>query len=270
MSRWQPKRIRRKLFLITLLLLVWLFCSGEARAGDLSDRLVQFPQWEGKPPVDVAEGDLAYPTWMAGTWKMRTVLIDMVAPLAPEIITPGFEGNRQYLNRPVDCLVKFVPATPRHFNRFLPQLKQSAPEIVSDRAYNGLSLARAYLGDEAVKAVKVDPDNPNRQITILRGDRQLVSTITARATESPSADKFVTSEIFQQVFRGTTQPFLNEVETTTAYSQVEEDNEAVITANQVTAIYLSSRDPDYFKALNRPVALYRYQLTFTPKVAEHG
>ncbi|MEL6327067.1 MAG: DUF6816 family protein, partial [Cyanobacteria bacterium J06626_23] len=35
-----------------------------------------------------------------------------------------------------------------------------------------------------------------------------------------------------------------------------------ITADQITAIYLSPRDPDYFKAFNKPVALYRYRLTF--------
>ena len=35
-------------------------------------------------------------------------------------------------------------------------------------------------------------------------------------------------------------------------------------ADQITAIYLSPQDPDYFKAKDKPVALYRYQLAFSP------
>jgi hypothetical protein len=39
-----------------------------------------------------------------------------------------------------------------------------------------------------------------------------------------------------------------------------------ISAEQITAIYLSPQDPDYFKAGDRPVALYRYHLDLTKKV----
>ena len=264
MNRWFRKRLRPKLIWLSLLLLVWLFCSAQAVAGSLSDRLAQFPDWTDKPPVQTAVGDLAYPDWMAGTWEMTTTLVDLAAPLAPEVTTPGFEGNRQFLQQPVVCQVRFVPERRRSLSRFVPSAIASAPKIVSDRAFNGLSLARAYLGEAAVKSVRVDPNNPNRQVTILRGDRQLESTVTQRATESPSRDRFVTSEIFQQIFRGLPQPYLNEVETTTAYTQSSVTEDMTFAADQVTAIYLSPQDPDYFKAGDRPVALYRYQLEFRP------
>ncbi|MEM0981619.1 MAG: DUF6816 family protein, partial [Cyanobacteria bacterium P01_H01_bin.58] len=144
-----------------------------------------------------------------------------------------------------------------------PRLAQE--EVVADRAFNGLSLAQAYLGADAIKAVKVDPQNPNRQLTILRGDRQLESTVLSRATESPAEDRFITTEVFQQVFRGTNQPYLNEVETTTAYHRLAvEQGIDTVEADQVTAIYLSPQDPDYFKALSQPVALYRYRLELLP------
>jgi hypothetical protein len=166
---------------------------------------------------------------------------------------------------------------------FSPREKQ----IVSDRAYNGMSLAKAYLGDRAVLAVKVDPSNPNRQITLLRSEspelpfseRQLVSTVTARAIESPDRDRFLTSEIFAQEFRGTPQLYFNEVENTTAYQhyssnpgELEKSAKPPIAADQVTAIYLSPQDPDYFKTIPdgnflgepQPVALYRYRLEFQP------
>jgi hypothetical protein len=51
------------------------------------------------------------------------------------------------------------------------------------------------------------------------------------------------------------------VETTTDYQQLEDGK---IAATQITAVYLSPQDPDYFSANNQPIALYRYQLTLAP------
>lgn len=256
--------IRRRLFWLSLLLLVWLLCSGQAQAGGqagkLSDRLQAYPHWTDRPPVQTAIGDLAYPDWMAGTWTLASTLVDAAAPLAPTITTPGFEGNQALLNQPVACQVRFVPSRATT-GQWLPAVSRDT-QLVSDRAFNGLNLARAYLGDDTVKAVRVDPQNPNRQITVLKGDRQLESTVTGRATEVPDPQIFITSEVFLQTFRGTVQPYFNEVETTTAYYH-HPDQASPITADQVTAIYLSPQDPDYFKAPHQPVALYRYQLEFS-------
>jgi hypothetical protein len=281
---------KRRLFWVGGLILLWLLCSGVAQAAPLTERLEQFPNWQGKPPAQAARGDLVYPEWFAGNWQVTTTLVDMAAPLAPEITTPGFEGNRQYLNQPVTFQVRFMETPSSKIFASLPLalplaslplpswFSNGQKQIVSDRAFNGLSLAKAYLGDRAVLAVKVDPDNPNRQITLLRGEapegpreRQLVSTVTARATESPTPDQFVTTEVFQQEFRGTPQLYFNEVENTTAYtrqpSRFSSDNPAII-ADQVTAIYLSPQDPNYFKAIAtplgepHPVTLYRYRMEF--------
>ncbi len=255
-----------------LLVLLWLFCSGTALAGNLSDRLSQFPEWQGKPSVQVSRGDLVYPDWFAGKWTVTTTLVDMVSPLAPKLVTPGFESNRQFLNQPIQFQVQFVEEQPRGLAAYLPSIQDHPKPIVSDRAFNGLSLAKAYLGDRAVFAVKVDPKNPNRQITLLKGDRQLVSTVTGRATEAPDANQFITTELFQQEFRGAPQLYFNQVENTTAYRYQPNapPGEPRIIADQVTAVYLSPQDPDYFKTLpaesilgeSRPVALYRYQMAF--------
>lgn len=251
-------------FIYSLLLLVWLFCSAPAYAETLSKRVAAFPDWHSKPTVQAADRDLAYPTWLAGTWHVKSTLIDLVAPLAPDIITPGFESNREYLNEPVGFDVRFLQQPVSSNNSILnalklPLNKSKQPEVVADRAFNGLNLAKAYLGDRAVLAVKVDPSSPNRQITLLRGDRQLVSIVNSRAVEIPAPDQFITTEIFQQVFRGTSQPYLNQVETTTAYRKG-----GSIEADQITAVYLSPQDPNYFKAGGTPVALYRYRLDFLP------
>jgi hypothetical protein len=253
------------LTLLSCLLLSGFFWTNAAEAGQLADRLAAFPQWKSKPIVQPAEGDLAYPDWFSGTWEMTSTLVNLAAPLAPEVTTPGFDNNRQYLNKPITCRVRFVPASslPGEFATApltLPLKSLTKDPTVSDRAFNGLNLARAYLGDVVI-SVEVDPTTPNRQVTTLQGGRQLVSVVTGRAIEEPGSDRFITTEIFQQVFRGTPQPYLNQVETTTDYHHLSSENPAIV-ADQVTAVYLSPQDPQYFKVGGRPVALYRYRLEF--------
>jgi hypothetical protein len=205
---------------------------------------------------------LVYPDWMMGSWQVKSTLCDLVAPLAPDIVTPGFEGNRQYLKEPISFPVRFVrETTPDPGFKIIPQTSRKSA-VVADRAFNGLNLARAYLGD-TVLSVKVDPDSPNRQITFLRGERQLVSIVAARATENTPDGKFITTEVFQQLFKGGARPYFNTVESTTAYRKLALINSAV-EADQVTAVYLSPQDPDYFKPGSRPAALYRYRLEFIP------
>lgn len=248
-------------FCIVLVLLLW---GGEAIALTLDERLASFPHWDSKPSVQVAGGDLVYPEWMSGSWDVTSTLVDLAAPLAPDVVTPGFEGNRRYLNVPVKFRVRFTKnRLPTSSLKLIPQLKVESG-IVADRAFNGLNLARAYLGDRAI-GVKVDPNSPNRQITILQGDRQLVSIVTGRATQTINANKFITCEVFQQQFRGSgARPFFNEVESTTSYHYLPTSIRA-IEADQITAVYLSPQDPDYFTAGSRPVALYRYRLEFSPQ-----
>lgn len=288
------RRLQRNAVWLALMLFVWLMCSAEAHAESLIERQQNFPNWQSKPSVGVSEGDLAYPKWMAGSWRMSSTMVDMVAPLAPEIVTPGFEGNRQFLNKSIPAIIRFVtkPVSEQGLlgsvfdgdglKDVVEEVKdvfdgkpEEAVEVVSDRAFNGLSLARAYLGDDWVKAVKVDPDNPNRQITFLKDNQQLISTVTGRTVETPNQGSFATTEIFQQFFRSpggsVLEPenvptvYLNEVENTTIYRKRADPNFPIM-ADQITAIYLSPQDPDFFKAKGKPVALYRYQLSFSPVV----
>lgn len=188
-------------------------------------------------------------------------------PQAPAVNSPGFEGNRTLLGTPVSFQVRFITRRAQN-RRPIPGL--AAPvQVISDRAYNGLNIAKAYLGEDLVSNVEVDRQNPNRQITTLRDSRQLISTIPARATERPSEDDFITSEIFQQVFRGTGNPYLNQVETTTAYHYQPEVDPPIL-ANQVTAVYLSPKDENYFKVGNSPIAIYQYRLELRPSDQNSG
>ena len=249
------------------LLIFWVYVgsccwSGAAIAGMLSDRLAQFPDWQEKPALEAATGDLLYPAWMAGSWEVTSTLVDLVAPLAPKLETPGFAGNQKYLNQPVDFQVKFRAGNVAFLG--LPVGNFTAPQVVADRAFNGLQVSRAYLGDR-VLSVRVKSRNPNEQITQIRNSdgrqRQLISLILQRGSETPIPDQFVASEISQQVFRGTIPPYINQVETTTRYQKQGKQ----ISGEQVTAIYLSPQDRNYWQSGDRPVALYRYKLQLYPK-----
>ncbi|MCT7972317.1 DUF6816 family protein [Laspinema olomoucense] len=247
------------------MVIILLLTPGNALAGPLADRLQAFPHWQSKPAVSVAEGDLMYPEWIKGTWDVTSTLIEQIAPLAPSLVTPGFEKNQAYLNQPVQFQVRFVAGSGLNPGgwRGIPIGVTQNPGVVADRAFNGLKIAQAYLGTPAVESVKVDPGDPNRQITVLKGDRQLVSLVTGRGSEIPAPDQFIATEITQQIFRRQPQIYLNEVETTTHYQRLKDDPDK-ITANQITAIYLSPQDPDYFAAGGKAIALYRYQLELSP------
>jgi len=264
------------------LITIVLFWANNAAAETLADRITNFPNWENKPSISSAQADLIYPDWMAGNWNVKSTLIDMVAPLAPEIVTPGFANNRQYLHQPVSFQVSFIKVKsdlntqeisaqklinfPTSWdsvinNNKIEKLDLPSEAVIADREFNGLNIGKALLGDDAILSVKIDQDNPNRQTTILADNLELVSLITSRGSQQLNSDNFITCEITQQLFQGDKMIYLNEVETTTDYHHLIDENRGeIIEANQITAIYLSPQDPDYFLAVNQPVALYRYQL----------
>ena len=230
----------------------------------------KLPSWYHQPIVEDAKGDLYYPDWMAGTWKVTNILEEQVAPLAPDIVTPGFEDNQKYIGKPIIFSVRFGKKYYIPEKRwFFPQLVATENPVVADRAFNGKSIAEAYLGDNSVLRVEVDPQDPNKQITILEGGIKSISQVTKRAVKRlnseleefskavPSSSRFMATEVTQQLFKSPTKIYLNEVETTSNYHLLDPQN---IEATQVTAIYLSPQDPDYFSASDRPVAIYRYHL----------
>lgn len=248
----------KHLLLSCLLILVLFSFADSAWGGTIAERIQQFPQWDSKPTVNLAKGDLEYPEWMAGNWNVESTLIEKLAPLAPEVISPGFEANDDYIDQAVSFQVRFGAEYYSPPSGFLSKFKSAIPAVVADRAFNGKKIAEVYLGKENVYQVKVDPTDPNQQITFLRGERKLISKVTGRVSEIPQKNEFISTEVTQQLFRSPERIYLNEVETTSDYHLSESGQ---ITAEQITAIYLSPQDPDYFIASDRPVALYRYRLT---------
>ncbi|WP_373538431.1 DUF6816 family protein [Chamaesiphon sp.] len=272
----------RKIVTGTIAIALWWGGSVSVLAGVLSDRIDRYPNWDRQSQLSQHDGELTYPEWFRGRWIVTSTLLEQIAPLAPEVVTPGFESNRQYINKPIEFTVQFVPTNPTKVAKFaplnLPRLKSSlpAPQIVADRAFNGLSIATAYLGAANVKSVKIDPQNPTKQLTQLTQDRQLESFVTGFDREiptpvgvaSPLENRFISTELSQQVFRTSATIYLNTVETTTSY-QFSATPTPTISATQISAIYLSPQDPDYLRSIAKlgyPVALYKYQLDLVPAI----
>jgi hypothetical protein len=231
-----------------------LWFAPDAMATSLPQRIAKFPQWSLATDL-LREGDLTYPDWFAGEWTATSILREQVAPLAPDVVTPGFERNRVNIDRPYIFQVRFGSAT----NTVAPGITVAADNsvvITSDRTFNGEQIANSYLGANAVKSIQSINQPHIVQVIQLQNGTELRSTVTGYLGESIGVDSFATTEIDQQIFQGKT-TYLNTVETTTSYHLIDQHH---ITAEQVTAIYLSPQDPDYFRALQHPVALYRYTL----------
>jgi hypothetical protein len=236
----------------------WLTIAPSAMAFPLADRVGQYPQWPAKLKPGGTNQDLSYPQWMAGEWEVESTLLAMEAPLAPDYVSPGFDSNQPYLHVPVKFPVRFIPAPTAPRQGLVPTIQDQSPPIISDRQFNGTQIAEAYVGKERLKQVLVEPHNPNNQIAKFSNNQKLTSQVIGRYQQSPSDREFVTAELTQQNFKRGALIYINQVETTTNYALTDGGE---ILGDQVTAIYLSPQDPNYFIARDRPIALYRYQLT---------
>ena len=242
----------------------FIFPAG-AMAGPLQDWIEQFPDWRSPPNLSVAQGELYYPDWLAGEWIVTSTLVDAVAPLAPKVVTPGFKSSQAQLNQQITFPVRFKPASTVPGPSWLNPLPvtQSVEGIVADRIYNSTGLTEALMGKNALESIQVDARRPNRQVVQFRNGQQLTTEVSDRATEASAEHQFISSELYLQEFSGPTQIFFNRVENTVSY-RLASTEPPHIEADQMTAIYLSPQDPDYFKAWQQPVALYRYRMRFDP------
>jgi hypothetical protein len=235
------------------------------RQGALQERLANYPHWTTLPPLSQRKGEINYPEWFAGTWHVTSTLVEQLAPLAPDIVSPGFEQNESYLHRPIAFTVKFDTKTAfPEFTWALSDLVQAPSVVLPDRRFNAEAITTAYLGDDLKFSVQVTLQPLPRVVTVFDHGKRLTSTAIGHNQQAPSESEFIATELSTQQFINGDAQYLNQVETTTDYQQL--DN-GTITATQITAVYLSPQDPDYFNAQNRPIALYRYQLILEPEVS---
>ncbi len=243
LSRYQVHRLFGLGFAAVLL----LTCLGlPAWAVPLSQWVNNFPKIQSAQVLESASGALVYPEWFLGTWQVRTTLTDLAAPLGEKIINrQAFAASRSLKGKPVSFRARFI--------------RNSRQEVVADLAFNNRSISEAYFGKENIVRVEAGPEEPNRQVLTLKGNRRGELITLRRRTEQPGTNQFDVAEFYQQTFIGSRVPNLRGIETTTLYRRTRDDR---IGADQVTAVFLDPRDPAYFDARNRPVTLYRYRLDF--------
>jgi hypothetical protein len=258
---------------LVFILAFWILTFGSyftlpawAKAGSLQARMAQFPDWRSPPSLSAARGELYYPNWLAGKWTVTSILTHAGALLAPEIVTPGFESNRAQIGKAIAFSVQFKPASaiaarPAWLSPF--PVAQPKEGTVADRVYNSTRLTEALMGKDVLESIQVDLRALNRQVAQFRNGQQLVTEISGRAVETNKVNEFISSELYQQKFSGPAQIYFNQVENTVKYRLVSAEPPQ-IEVEQMTAVYLSPQDPDYFKAWQQPVALYCYRMNFTP------
>ncbi len=229
---------------------------GDSPNATLRERLQQFPHWPEVSGLRTA-GELTYPQWLAGEWLVTSVLTARVAPLAPEIVSPGFDRSQQDLDRPYRFRVRYGSNTTAIAPGLEVRQEHQLDAIKIDRAFNIEQIANAYLGANVVESVRAFRQPEVVQITKLRNGAVLKAIVTGYRSELPTPQRFITSEVQQQIFQGQ-QTTASRVETLTSYQQ---QDPQTITADQVTATYFSPQDPDFFRAAGRPITLYRYRLT---------
>ena len=130
----------------------------------LSKRERSWPNWKLLGPLELTsrEGNLFYPPWFEGLWKVKSMPLD---------------NNYQ--------------PTLQHLASFQRDEKQ---RLISDRAFNTQSIGKAALGKQLIRVLD-DPISGNRQVTFLEGGVTLETTVLARRQESLANQTFFTDEL---------------------------------------------------------------------------
>lgn len=154
--------------------------AGRAAVDPLEQRLAAWPHWNLPAPLlsrPGREAELIWPAWFGGRWQVQEEPAGDAEPL-------------------------------RWQARFRSDGHGGA---VAERTFNAGSLGRAALG-EALLSVEEDPAHPNRQLSRLRGDRLLETTVVGRRSLQPDPGTFLADELSLQVLHGPGSPRIQRVE----------------------------------------------------------
>ena len=187
----------------------------------LLDRQAQWPAWTLPAPLQrPGRRDLLLPSWMLGSWTLQEAAPESPSnSTIPDQATALGEPVTGPSPRPASTPAALTPVnTPGVSVRFL---ETRRGQVVGARAFNALASGRSVLGDSWL-SVDNDPENPNRQLARLRGDRLLESTVIGRASVSLDPDTFLADELTLQILHGPGQPQISQVEVLARYQRLED------------------------------------------------
>lgn len=140
--------------------------------------------------------------------------------------------------------------------------------------FNYKNLIDSTLGYAAVSQVLYDGGRePNRCSIVFeqgrtRNAERIELFANARACEVVTPDIYLTSEASRQVtFSPSTlstvaRQAVTEYQTFATHRR---QSDGTIRSNLLTAAYLDPQDPNFFKAVDQPVAVYSHDIKFTPR-----
>ena len=141
-----PLDASRRVFLAastTLPLTVWAQTESTSLESRLGGGTAVFPA-----PYGIEAPDVYYPPWFDGEWTCSSTTVSVEAPAGVGL----FGGNRTFTAAREDVGQTLVYKT-----RFRPSLtfstEPSRNSVVSDREFNVASIARAIMGENAVREV---------------------------------------------------------------------------------------------------------------------
>jgi hypothetical protein len=123
------------------------------------------------PPYLMEVDDIYYPSWFAGTWQVRSICTDVLAPCD----TVLFGGETKYRNAQKD-IGKPILYESRFFPVQMPpssssssssggETKETETICIADREFNVVSIAKATMGNASI--VNVATSTPNRLSVLL-------------------------------------------------------------------------------------------------------
>jgi len=214
-------------------------------------------------------GDLYFPEVFLGEWTVNSTLVSLETPLGEDFV-PNMKvvqrAKQEDLNNTISYASMFV--------------MNSDGKVVFDRKYNTVALLKFYMGDSMSLDDRIswDINNPNDIRISLPGGTVIESRTTRRSQITYEAEsRTETSEFLRQMY-DTSESSTNKVKASQCFTKYKwRSREAanggpVIVATQVVSDYLTPSDGEekMIQAMNKPVVIYTYKMSFFPVDAPIG
>lgn len=271
---------------VSLVGLVWgngvLLQPDDVHAAEsLRDRMAKRdPKALTKPLFSAQPALQVLPSWFSGSWdttvKFNGFEFPPIEGLSKETLVKDV-GLAGFQKLSIAMLVDVGKPSTTYETRFGPApvvgVFPAKPGAVEDRAFNLRSSVEATLALPGC-VTRVDYDsraNPNRCSIVFaqgatRNAERIELFVNNRESELLDEHTFLASELFRQVTFSASQTAGVPREAISEYQYFWthrcSDNGTLIRSNLLTAAYFEPQDPNFFKAVSVPAAVYSHTFEF--------